>query len=118
MDIFNNKVGFEELHNDAVTLINETFFKHNDESPSVTKPAFYLGGFNASTKEEEKVIQSKCFTGIISNLEVITTQESPISTQMLEFIIENQIIDSSWSQYNERAKEEDSPPAVKKKKVT
>ena len=66
----------------------------------------------------KKVIKSKCFTGIISNLEVITTQESPIPTQMLEFIIENQIIDSSWSQCNERAKEEDSPPAVKKKKVT
>ena len=98
-------------------LINKTFFKHN-EGPSVTKPAFYLGGFNASTKEEKEVIKSKCFTGIISNLEVITTQESAIPTQMLEFIIEKQIIDSSWSQFYERVKEEDSPPAVKKKKFT
>ena len=84
------KVGFYVMYKYREILINKTFFKHNDEGPSVTIPAFYLGGFNASTKAKEKVIKSKCFTGIISNLEVITTQESPIPTQMLQFITENQ----------------------------
>ena len=54
------KVGFYVMYKYREILINKTFFKHN-EGPSVTKPAFYLGGFNASTKEEENVIKSKCF---------------------------------------------------------
>ena len=98
-------------------LIEKTFFKHT-EGPTVTTPAFYLGGFNGSTKEEERVVKSKCFTGIISNLEIINTNESSIPTQMLNFIIENQIIDSSWTQFHERGKEKDIPPAMKKKKIT
>ena len=37
---------------------------------------------------------------------------------MLNFIIENQIIDSSWAQFHEKGKEKDIPPAMKKRKVT
>jgi hypothetical protein len=113
----NENVGFYVLYKYTEVLIEKTFFKHT-EGPTLTTPAFYLGGFNAATREEDEVIISKCFTGIISNLEIINTNESSIPTQMLEFIIENQIIDSSLSQFHETVKEEDTPPSVKKKKVT
>ena len=108
------KNGFYLLYKDWKPLINKTFFQCN-VLPSTIKPAFYLGGFNDSTKEEG-IIKSKCFTGIISNLEIIGTDTSSIPEELLNFIRECQtIINDDWITHS--SKGEVKPPASKKKKI-
>ena len=109
------KNGFYLLYKDWKPLINKTFFQCN-VLPSTIKQAFYLGGFNDSTKEEG-IIKSKCFTGIISNLEIIGTDTSSIPEELLNFIRECQtIINDDWITHS--SKREVKPPASKKIKIT
>ena len=123
---------FYLLYIDGKALIDKTSFKYNT-LPSVMRPAFYLGGFNASTEEEGGVVKSKCYTGIVSNLEIINNinPNHPIPNELLKFIVNNQtIINDDWSHvlmimkdqlmeafYNNK-EENNVPPAVKRMKVT
>ena len=98
---------FYVLYRDGQRLMDRKTFQYNS-LPSTVSTAFYLGGFNAATKNEEKVIKSKCFTGILSNLEILWTGKSSIPEDILSFIVETQTI------VNE---EHINPPASKRKKV-
>ena len=98
---------FHVLYRDGQPLMDRKTFQYNS-LPLVVTPALYLGGFNASTKDEEKVIKSKCFTGILSNLEILWTDQSSIPDDLLSFIVDTQTI------MNE---EHVSPPASKRKKI-
>ena len=116
--------GFCILYKDGKPLIDKTSFQHNNLPDSIT-PAFYLGGFNASTVADGKVVKSKCFTGILSNLEIIDTPHPSIPTELLKFIVQKQTV---WSQFTiKREKimeiandkeEQNEPPSLKRKKVT
>ena len=75
-------------------------------------PAFYLGGFNTS-KEEKTVIKSKCFTGIISNFEVIQTENDSISDDLLKLIVDKQSVFYPWSRLTPH-----EPPSTKRMKLT
>ena len=86
---------------DGKPLIDKTSFRHNNLPDSIT-PAFYLGGFNASTVAGGKVVKSKCFTGILSNLEIIDVRHGPgsIPTELLKFIVQKQIVvNNDWLQF-------------------
>ena len=62
-------------------------------------PAFYLGGFNASTTEKRRVVKSKCYSGIVSNLEIVRTINPSIPDELLRFIARKQIvINNDWLQ--------------------
>ena len=101
--------GFYLLYRDGHPLIDRKTFQF-DSLPSDPIAAFYLGGFNASTNEKEaKVVKSKCFTGVLSNLEILQTNQSSIPTDLLRFIVLSQTI------INE---EDVDPPAIKRKKDT
>ena len=119
--------GFCLLYKDGKPLIDKTSFQYNDLPDSMT-PAFYLGGFNAST-DIEKVLKSKCFTGILSNLEIINTHHPSIPTELLEVIVQNQtVINDNWTQFTIKRKklmeicndreEQNEPSSLKRKKVT
>ena len=122
------KKGFCILYKDGKPLIDKTSFQHNDLPDGVT-PAFYLGGFNASTDIGGKVLKSKSFTGILSNLEIIDTYHPSIPTELLEVIVQNQtVINDNWTQFtikrkklmeisNDREKQNE-PSSLKRKKVT
>ena len=62
------------------------------------------------SEKEEKVVKSKCFTGVLSNLEILRTDQSSIPTDLLRLIVLYQTI----------INEEDvvDTPAIKRKKVT
>ena len=121
------KKGFCILYKDGKPLIDKTSFQHNDLPDGVT-PAFYLGGFNASTDIGGKVLKSKCFTGILSNLEIVDTRHPSIPTELLEVIVQNQtVINDNWSQFTIKReklmeisndKEDEPPKAPKRKKLT
>ena len=103
--------GFYLLYRDGRPLIDRKTFQFDDSLPEYPVAAFYLGGFNASTNEkEEKVVKSKCFTGVLSNLEILRTDQSSIPTDLLRLIVLYQTI----------INEEDvvDTPAIKRKKVT
>ena len=104
--------GFYLLYRDGRPLIDRKTFQFDDSLPEYPVAAFYLGGFNASTNEkEEKVVKSKCFTGVLSNLEILRTDDqSSIPTDLLRLIVLYQTI----------INEEDvvDTPAIKRKKVT
>ena len=58
LQVYWNKVekkGFASLYKDGKLLIEDTSFLWS-ELPDITTPAFYLGGFNASTTTKSKVI--------------------------------------------------------------
>ena len=116
--------GFYLMYKDGETLIDKTSFQYN-AMKDLVRPAFYLGGFNASTEEGGKVVKSKCFTGILSNLEIINTSQPSIPSELLKFIVQKQtIINDDWLQAlttnNQQMvkKEEVEPPSPKRKKVT
>jgi hypothetical protein len=120
--------GFYLLYKDGKTLIEKTLFKHNT-TPQMMIPAFYLGGFNASTNGKG-VVKSKCYTGIISNLEIAKTRNSYIPDELLRLIVMNQtVINNDWAQVsitndqlmealftNTEEEENNEPPAAKRMK--
>ena len=55
--------------------------------PITMRPAFYLGGLNASTRDRQGVVKSKLFRGIISNMEIIHTRSTSIPEELLDFIL-------------------------------
>ena len=114
------KTVFASLYKDGEPLIKETIFPWS-EPADMTSPAFYLGGFNASTTGDFRVVESKCFTGIITNVEIIRHySKTPIPKEIMSFIIERQtLMNDDWIQAPNAAKDyiADSP-IVKRKKVT
>ena len=84
------KTGFASLYKDGKPLIKETSVPWS-EPPDIVTPAFYLGGFNASTTVESKVVKSKCFTGIICNVGIIN-YNSQIPKEIMDFIIKSQTL--------------------------
>lgn len=110
------KTGFYSLYKYRQLLIDKTSFQHH-AVPILMRPAFYVGGFNAS--RGETVIKSKCFTGIISNLEVIQTDNDSISNDVLKLIVDGQSVINPWpSKPSSLFNGEDEPPAVKRIKLT
>ena len=120
---------FYVLYKDGKTLINKTLFQHNTAAASIIRPAFYLGGFNASTKEKGGVVKSKCYTGIVSNLEIVNTVNPSIPEELLRLIVRTQtVINHDWSQvlftndqlmeafYSNTEEENSEPPAAKRMK--
>ena len=124
-----NLNSFYSLYKDGKPLIDKTYFQHNT-LPISMRPAFYLGGFNASTEERGEVVKSKCFTGILSNLEIIKTNHPSIPAELLKFIVYKQtIMNPDWLQdqiaehqvdgkYRTDKEEENEPPSPKRKKIT
>ena len=71
-------------------------------------PAFYLGGFVYSTKNtinepsssllpqiiqkksDSRVVKSKCFTGVVCNLEILKTSVKNIPSELFDFIVKRQ----------------------------
>jgi hypothetical protein len=104
--------GFYTLYKYKQLLFDKISFKHNI-TPHTIVPAFYLGGFNAS-KDSFTLIKSKCFTGMISNIEVIQTKNS-FSDDLLQLIVDKQSVFEPWSELKNN--EEDEPPTPKRKKV-
>ena len=82
--------GFYLLDKDGKPFIEKTSFQSNSV-PGMKRAAFYLGGFNASTKHRG-VVKSKLFKGIISNIEIIHTRNTSIPEELLDFIRMNQTI--------------------------
>ena len=113
------KNSFYLLDKDGKPFIDKTFFQGNSLLPTVIQPAFYLGGFNASTKDQEKIVKSKLFTGLISNVEIINTVRSTsIPEELLHFIRMYQtIINDDFKQIANTAESEVEPPVLKKKKI-
>ena len=112
------KTGFASLYKDGEPLIKETILPWS-EPPDTVATVFYLGGFNASTKDENRVVKSKCFTGIISNVGIIN-HDSKIPKEIMSFIIEMQtLMNDEWVQSPNAAKDDvaDSP-ILKRRKVT
>ena len=112
------KTGLASLYKNGEPLIKETILPWS-EPPDIVPTAFYLGGFNASTKDENGVVKSKCFTGIISNVGIIK-HESKIPKEIMRFIIERQtLMNDDWIQSPNAAKDDvaDSP-ILKRRKVT
>ena len=113
------KNSFYLLDKDGKPFIDKTFFQGNS-LPMVIQPAFYLGGFNASTKDQEEIVKSKLFTGLISNVEIINTARSTsIPEELLHFIRMYQtIINDDLKQIANTVETEVEPPVSKKKKIT
>ena len=113
------KNSFYLLDKDGKPFIDKTFFQGNS-LPMVIQPAFYLGGFNASTKDQEEIVKSKLFTGLISNVEIINTARSTsIPEELLHFIRMYQtIINDDWMQITDIVESAVEPPVSKKKKIT
>ena len=114
---------FYLLHKNGAPVINKTLF-YGNSLPAITINAFYLGGFNAST-DGGKIVKSKCFTGVISNLEIINSGSSAIPEELLNFIMIYQEIPNAWKEVHnsflqgiDTQKSEINPPDSKKKKIT
>lgn len=108
-----SNTGFASLHCDGEIVIQETSFQHGTP-PDITRPGFYLGGFNASTSYKSDVVKSKCFTGIISNVEIINTRNLIIPRELLDLIWEVQTVYNDWSKI--KTADDVRPPATKKRK--
>ena len=87
--------GFYLLYKNGKALIDKTSFQHNT-LPVEMRPGFYLGGFNAATGGGAAIVKSKCFTGVVSNLEIINTINPSIPSELLRFIVKKQTIHSIW----------------------
>ena len=118
------KSGFATLYKDGEPLIKKTPFPW-DETPDILTPAFYLGGFNESTTTgKSKVVKSKCFTGIISNVEIIQ-YHSKMSKEIIDLIIKTQTLyNDDWSRTFGTSKDDKTEssilnsPISKRKKIT
>ncbi len=108
--------GFYSLYKYTQLLIDRTSFQHNT-TPGTMAPVFYLGGFDTS-RDWRTVVKSKCFTGVISNLEVIQTENDSISDDLLKLIVDKQSVFNPWSRLTNNEEEEDEPPAAKRMKLT
>jgi hypothetical protein len=123
LQVYWNKVekkAFASLYKDGKLLIEDTSFPWS-ELPDITTPAFYLGGFNASTTFKSKVMKSKCFTGIIINVGIVKLR-SEIPKEIMKFIVESQtIMNDDWLTSINTTKEDaaaDWSILKKKKKIT
>ena len=115
---------FYLLHKNGAPVIDKTLF-HGNSLPFLAGAAFYLGGFNASTEEGKKIVKSKCFTGVISNLEIIKIDSSVIPEELLNLIRISQEIINPWKEVRvsfpqgiDTQKSEINPPNSKKRKIT
>ena len=109
------ETGFYSLYKYEHLQIDKTSFRYHD-IPTVMSPAFYLGGFNTS-RDWRTVVKSKCFTGVLLNLEVIQTENDSISNDILKLIVDKQSIFDPWSGLI-NIQEEGRPPVNKRMKLT
>ena len=88
----------------------------------VNAPSLLLGGYNASTNPaDKKVLKSKLFTGIISNLEILKiyqNQPSSLPEELVKFIEQMQAVRNRiWNDYGNPLKRETGHPSSKRRKV-
>ena len=99
-------------HNDKCSI--KQSFKNTLISDEI-RPAFYLGGFVSRTrvvssvlqqqqqqridlpriirrKSEFKYVKSKCFTGLVCNLEILKTRTKNVPPELLDFIVKRQSV--------------------------
>ena len=57
----------------------------------VATPALYLGGLNAA-RTDMGTVKSKCFGGVVSNMEILKTNRSHVPDALLRFVADSQII--------------------------
>ena len=82
---------FCRIYENNKLLIEETF--HQEKNEGVTNPHLYIGGINKSKEEESgKLLNSNFFTGILSNIEILSTSNETIPTELLTFIASKQCI--------------------------
>ncbi len=92
---------FYALYENAKLLRRESF--QYPSFPDLVIPAFNIGGFKSSTAI------TKCFTGVLSNLEILQTDFASIPSELLTFIVRRQtLLNTHWLL---------QPPAVKRMKV-
>ena len=82
---------FCRIYENNKLLIEETF--HQEKNEGVTNPHLYIGGINKSKEEESgKMLNSNFFTGILSNIEILSTSNEIIPTELLTFIASKQCV--------------------------
>ena len=87
--------------------LNKTSFQQNSILKDETFSAFYIGGFVTRTantlnnlqvlprilhKSNSRNIKSKCFTGILSNLEILMTKNKHAPAELFKFIAIKQVL--------------------------
>ena len=113
--------GFYHLFKDRKVLLDKTYFQCTEMSSIVNAPSLLLGGFDASTNpRDKKVVKSKLFTGIISNLEIlkIHPNQPSLPEELVKFIEQMQVVKNrNWNDDGNPRKKETGPPASKRRKV-
>ena len=88
--------GFYSIFENDKYVIEQKLF-HGEAVIDLVTPAFYIGVFNKTSTHSEIVQESKCFTGILSNLEIIKTSHPTIPKELLNFIVMSQnIYNDDW----------------------
>ena len=106
------KWGAEYTQSNGSSHISDSFYKIYENNkylieksfkPSLIKgrgtPAFYLGGLktNSSTNRYPMWTKRNCFTGILSNFEILKTDHDKIPRELLNFIVIKQsIFNDDW----------------------
>ena len=117
-----NLTGFYHLFKDRKVLLDKTYFQCTEMPGAVNAPSLLLGGYNASTNPaDKKVLKSKLFTGIISNLEILKiyqNQPSSLPEELVKFIEQMQYVKNhNWKDGANPLKKKTGPPSSKKRKV-
>ena len=76
------------------TVLTKKSFQCPPLPKDVVRSALYIGGLNAA-KTDLGIVKSNCFSGIVSNIEILKTRQHSrrrVPESLLEFIIANQII--------------------------
>ena len=77
------------------TVLTKKSFQCPPLPKDVVRSALYIGGLNAA-KTDLGIVKSNCFSGIVSNIEILKTNSHSrrrrVPESVLEFIIANQII--------------------------
>ena len=100
---------FYAIHYNGKCSIKQSF--KNTLISDEIRPAFYLGGFVSRTrdvsvlqqqrvdlpriirrKSEFKQVKSKCFTGLVCNLEILKTRTKNVPPELLDFIVKRQSV--------------------------
>ena len=78
----------------VVRANDEVVAKNSFRSPplkDVARPALYLRGLNAA-QTDDGTVKSKCFGGVVSNVEILKTTHPHVPDALLRFVADNQII--------------------------
>ena len=78
----------------VVRANDEVVAKNSFRSPPLkddARPVLYLGGLNAA-QTDDGTVKSKCFGGVVSNVEILKTTHPHVPDALLRFVADNQII--------------------------